>query len=442
MCRKRETSGKSAFDRCEMTEYQQQLMEYLPSAMRNLIKGGPRRELLKKVDATLLVFDQHLVHVESGQKAQVQEASGDLDPNRLANACKSLLTGQHKEPSVLLLLPPKEFVATRQAMPGIGKDNLVSALKLKSESLLPTVIDSVALAVNPDSAEEGGEHIALWITDERLMQLFNAFQQQDIFLVAIKPRVLNIEANATNCFVDEDQSCVTAVNIVGGVIANWWHVNKLDFENETYKLQWQQQVTENNTLQKSEYTSIEAYLSRSNNLCNQVYTFFPSGALSERHRVERGRNFLVATAVMAILLSLSATPFIGQSIEYRNLVGSLEAQRGLSTEARQDQSIVINFENEWGPINDFPVQQIREAMFTLQSVLSPERLSSLEISEGLVRIQGISQDPQALLERLEQNPMFTEVAFSRATNNNRYYIDLRLSAVNFEAYMVRYFPDE
>ena len=114
---------------------------------------------------------------------------------------------------------------------------------------------------------------------------------------------------------------------------------------------------------------------------------------------------------MAILLSLSATPFIGQSIEYRNLVGSLEAQRGLSPEARQDQSIVINFENEWGPINDFPVQQIREAMFTLQSVLSPERLSSLEISEGLVRIQGISQDPQALLERLEQNPMFTEVAF-------------------------------
>jgi hypothetical protein len=66
----------------------------------------------------------------------------------------------------------------------------------------------------------------------------------------------------------------------------------------------------------------------------------------------------------------------------------------------------------------------------------------LEISEGLFRIQGISQDPQALLERLEQNPMFAEVTFARATNNNRYYIDLILSTVNFEAYMVRYFPDE
>ena len=73
--------------------------------MRNLLKGDPRRELLKKVDATLLVFDQHVVHLESGQKAQVQEGSGDLPPNRLANACKSLLTEQQKEPSVLLLLP-------------------------------------------------------------------------------------------------------------------------------------------------------------------------------------------------------------------------------------------------------------------------------------------------------------------------------------------------
>ena len=151
---------------------------------------------------------------------------------------------------------------------------------------------------------------------------------------------------------------------------------------------------------------------------------------------------LIGAAGIVILLLLSVIPFIGQSIELNRLVASLEAQRVLSSGARLDQSVVINFENEWGPINDFPVQQIRESMFNLQSVLSPNRLSSLEISEGLFRIQGISQDPQALLERLEQNPMFAEVAFSRATNNNRYYIDLRLSTVNFEAYMVRYFPNE
>ena len=405
------------------------------------MKGSPKGELLKKVDATLLVFDQYVVHVESGLSNQFQETAGDLDPNRLAIACKHLLAEQQKEPSVLLLFPPDEFVATRQVMPGIGKDNLVSAMELQSENLLPTFTDSVALAVNPESADGGVEHIALWITNERLTQLFDAFQQQDIFLVAIKPRLLNIEDTSTDCFVDEDQNCVTAVNVIDGVISNWWHVNKLDFENESYVQQWQQ-VVENNALRTSEYTSSKAYLSGSNNHCNQVYTFFPSGALSARRRVERGRKLFIGASVVASLLLLSVIPFVGQSIERTSLVASLEAQRDLSSGARQDQLVVINFENEWGPINDFPVQQIRESMFTLQSVLSPDRLSSLEISEGLFRIQGISQDPQALLEQLEQNRMFAEVAFSRATNNNRYYIDLRLSTVNFEAYMVRYFPGE
>jgi uncharacterized protein involved in outer membrane biogenesis len=114
----------------------------------------------------------------------------------------------------------------------------------------------------------------------------------------------------------------------------------------------------------------------------------------------------------------------------------------MAFEARQDQQVVVNFENEWGVISDFPDQQIRRAMYALQNVLSPDRLSSMEITEGLIKIQGTSSEPQALLQRLEQDPIFTEVIFSRATNNSRYYIDLRLSEVNFEAYMVRYFPDE
>jgi hypothetical protein len=37
--------------------------------------------------------------------------------------------------------------------------------------------------------------------------------------------------------------------------------------------------------------------------------------------------------------------------------------------------------------------------------------------------------------------MFTEVDFARATNNNRYFIDLRLSTVNFSAYREWHFPE-
>ena len=146
--------------------------------------------------------------------------------------------------------------------------------------------------------------------------------------------------------------------------------------------------------------------------------------------------------MLAVLLFVSVIPFLQQSLEFRSAAATLESNRLMSTDARQDQQMVVNFENEWGALSDFPDQRIREAMFTLQNVLSPERLTSLEISEGLVKIQGTSSDPQAILQRLEQDPLFTEVIFSRATNNTRYYIDLRLSPVNFEAYMVRHFPDD
>jgi len=66
--------------------------------------------------------------------------------------------------------------------------------------------------------------------------------------------------------------------------------------------------------------------------------------------------------------------------------------------------------------------------------------ASFETYAG-IRIQGASEDPQTILQSLERDPMFTEVAPSRATNNDQYYIDLRLADVNFEAYMARYFPD-
>ncbi|MEC7998269.1 MAG: hypothetical protein VX166_10815, partial [Pseudomonadota bacterium] len=142
------------------------------------------------------------------------------------------------------------------------------------------------------------------------------------------------------------------------------------------------------------------------------------------------------------LLGLAASPFLAQSFELQKTKALLEFNRELSVEARQDQAVVVQFENRWGAINEFPQQDVATAMFRLQEVLAGEQLSSLELSEGLIRIQGTSSDPQAILQQLEQDPLFTEVVFSRATSNTRYYIDLRLAMVNFEAYRVRHFPDE
>jgi hypothetical protein len=103
---------------------------------------------------------------------------------------------------------------------------------------------------------------------------------------------------------------------------------------------------------------------------------------------------------------------------------------------------VRQFDISWGVLNEFPRQNLPDVLLQLQTVLSPNVLTSLEIDEGSVEIEGERDDPQSLLQLLERNSMFTGVDFARATNNNRYYIELRLSTVDYDAYRQWYFPDE
>jgi hypothetical protein len=220
------------------------------------------------------------------------------------------------------------------------------------------------------------------------------------------------------------------------------HVRKQDLQQQVFQQQWQEKLAQDSSENIIELNDAADYCSQIDAQSNQEYCFFPYGALNATRRTVQGKQYIAAAAAVVAALFIAAVPFILQSLEFRSLAGMLEVQREMASDARQDQAAVVSFESEWGLISDFPEQRLREAMFTLQNILRPDTLTSMEVSEGLIKIQGSSNEPQAILQRLEQDPMFTEVLFSRATNNQRYYIDLRISTVNFEGYMVRYFPNE
>ena len=99
----------------------------LPPALRRLLFADPGRELLRQVDATLLVFGGQVLHVESGSVAEIQAAAGEVDAGSIA-ACVRKLIGVGDDRSILLLLPPGEFAATETEMPGVSGENLRSAL--------------------------------------------------------------------------------------------------------------------------------------------------------------------------------------------------------------------------------------------------------------------------------------------------------------------------
>lgn len=422
-----------------MPQLTQRLLAGLPTPLRQLIASDSREELLKDVDSRLLLFETSLISLDSDQSVELEDANSAT----IAAAARNLLGREADERRIQLLLPPAEFIATRVTMAGVSRDNLESALALQADTLLPAYEEPLAMGVNPASAELAEEHVVVWLPQARLEDLFAAFSQEGLFLAAVKPRLFGFAARDIETrYIDEDSHGRTAVTVHHGVVMQWLQISAVDLDQPAFIEQWEQELKSYPTGQTVRATSGQEYRELTAENSIEAYNFYPAGALQDRHRAERGRRLLAAGVALIFLGFLAAIPFLLQSWEFRQAASTLAANSEFSAEARVDRAVVVAFEDEWGPVNDFPDQNIPEAMFTLQQALSPDQLSSMEISEGLISIEGSSSDPQAILQRLEQDPLFTDVVFARATNNNRYYIDLRLSPVNFESYMLRYFPDD
>jgi len=431
------------------------LRHSLPPRLRQVLVADARQELLHSLNSALLLFDGQLIRlgggadaVSDGVRDKAQQTGhgvtvASLNAVDLASAARQLLPDAGSDTHLSLLLPPAEFVATTQAMPGVSGDNLASALALQAESLLPACEEPLALAVNPASADMGDEQCALWMRQSRLDSLFAAFKEQGLFLSALCPRPLAIATGeAETRILDECAAGITAVALQHGVVTQWLQIDAVDLEQDAFAEQWQQELKSHPTTQRVELATAADYQDAAKPGINEPYHFFPAGALQARRKAQQGQRVLAAAAAAVVVVLLSAIPFAVQSLNLRSAQSELAATRELAADARADQQAVVAFENQWGAIDDFPDQDIRQAMFTLQDALAPDQLTALEINEGLISIEGTSNEPQAILQRLEQDPLFTEVVFARATNNTRYYIDLRLSPVNFEGYMRRYFPDD
>ncbi len=421
------------------SQFKARILPALPSAIRGRFGDGSRRHLIAKVNQRLLLFNNTLISLETGQGINLDTDGQQLPMSELARAAKTLIISGDAPPAVMLYLPPAEFVATSVNMPGLDRELLLSALQLQVDNLFPSYNEKLVVTLGAETRDPLDTSIALWFPEHIMSTLFEEFASQQLFLVAIAPRA--VIDSTTAAIVDIDHRGGTLVQFEHNAVTNWLHINQLDMQEESLSQQWTAALV---NLPSGAHTldSPESYTKCKDASLSQDYAFIPSGALSARKREEKGRNLKFAAAAVVVLMVFAYIPFLLQAIQFRSLANTLADYRAQSVDARADQAVVVNFENEWGVITDFPNQDLQDAMFTLQAILQPDQLASFELTEGLIKIQGTSAEPQAILQRIEQDPMFTEVVFSRATNNSRYYIDLRLSTVNFEGYMVRYFPDE
>lgn len=476
----------------DLSDIGDQVRHLLSTAGRSLNTADPASAVLSRINVVLMVFDNRLYHPDTGRWHNIDDdVEGAHSPDesadspvkvahspvnsvgsasRIARAAATLLAGADKGDGthntsrnsavhVLLLLPPADFLATQVNLPGVAPAAVRPALQLQADSLIPGFDDPLSLAVHAAgqsrsaSAEGSAEsHMAFWLPTATLNALHQAFADQSLFLAAVMPRpaVLLGQHHGAAVFDDQDSQHHGVLLHSDGVIRQGLQTSLADLEAPDFNEQWQAEVA---ALTGSAPTarklhSADGYL---NSIQQQVrdgsprpeysYAMVPAAALAARHQFDKGKRLWQAAAVIAAVMVVGVIPFLIQSIQLRSLGNTLAEQQELAAPARADQLAVRDFESRWGVLTEFPRQDVPAMLLALQAEVSPNVLTSLELDEGYISIEGESNDPQGLLQQLEMNPMFTEVDFARATSNNRFYIDLRLTTVNFPAYQEWYFPE-
>ena len=384
-----------------------------------------------------------------GERAQTVLPRSDDDPRgdsaaALAEAARALGVTR-----TALFLPAEEFIATVIPLLGLNGAGALQALRLQASSLIPSLDEPLALVQTPNRLLGTDDYFCLWMAQARLTELSEAFEAEGIELAAILPRALLAPAagsDETCRLLDQDPHQVTQVVMREGAPVKWDTLQLGDLDEPELLEQWQAELKSTelahqgpliSTTDPAWLSTPEAGAALKAALALGI-SFVPPGEVKRRQALKNKTTAIAIAAGFALLAVLTLIPFALQSVQFRLAASELADLRALNSTARQDQAFVADFDSRWGAINDYPRQEIITALFTLQRVISPDTLTGLEIDEGVVNIEGTSNNPQAILQRLEQDPLFTEVAFSRATSNSRYSISLRLGNVSFEGYRARY----
>lgn len=456
-----------------LSDISEQVRHWLSSAGRSLNTTDPGAALLRRVNVVLMQFDNRLYHLDQGDWVELAANTEQVyGAAIIADAASRLLAGNRQAErahdtstdagaaknlaaNVLLLLPPSGFLATPVDLPGVSASAIRPALQLQADSLLPGYDDPLSLAINAAEKTDtttAEPLTAFWLPTATLDALHSAFADQSLFLVAVMPRPAWLAAQKDAVVIDDqDGHHQVLLSCRDGVVRQCLQTSLDDLDVPAFEQQWQAETAALTASAATLMTlhSADDYLRAARqhsggarHLTGSDYTIVPADALAARHQFDKGKRLWLAAAVLAVITTLGALPFLVQSLQLRSLANTLAEQQQLAAPARENQLAVRDFEARWGVLTEFPRQNVPAMLLALQEEVSPNVLTSLELDEGYISIEGESDDPQGLLQQLEMNPMFTEVDFARATSNNRYYIDLRLTTVNFPAYQEWYFPEE
>jgi len=416
----------------------------LKLSLQSLYATSAHKDLLVAIDTSLVLVDQTLINTATGEYRHLPTAVDSGPAETLASCASRLLEGRPGA-SILLLLPPANFVATRFTLGIRGENLLRSALQLQVHTLIPACEEPLLLGLNGNS----GEGVALWYPAHQAEALFLAFRSEGLLLTALMPRVLALaqlqEDEAALILSDEDASHLARLEYRDGVIGSYLSLKHSDLEQSDFAAQWQQESARLAPAGTLRADGLAFWTGLRQTFAGSLsYSFFPAGAEKIGRELQLGKQRRVAALAAAAVVLVLTLPFLNNWFQIQRLEAQVERLREQSTLARQSQAAVFQMEDQWGPIADYPRQDVGGILLTLNELIASS-LTTFNLAKGVVDITGFAQDPALLLEQLAQREEFFNVGQSRSSSagnsSNRgdgFGIRLHVSGVDFPAYESKY----
>ena len=428
---------KAALDKLSLQE--------LGAAVRSLYESSTHREILERVDTSFVLVDGVLINTLSGEYREVALDGGHAIPSLVAEAARELLPIRETAPSILLLLPPADFAATRFHLALSGDKLLRSALKLQAHAMIPAYEEDLLLGLYSGGSNEG---VALWYPAHQANALFAAFEEQGLFLAALMPRTLALlqmrDGASDEVLLDEDQRHTTLIDSKQGSVRALLTLRHADLQQEAFAAQWDSELAKSGPVTLSA-RGPEAWRELRRLVRAQTpYCFFAAGSEKAGRDLiahNQRRVMKIAAGVVVVALFL---PFVSNWVQTRILESRMENLEEESAEARQSQAAVFRMEDEWAVVAEYPRQDVGGVLLTLNEVIDSS-LTSFEIEKGVVDIVGFTQDPALLIEQLAEREDFYNVSQSssssgdqRSSRGQRFGIRFNISGIDFPGYEARY----
>lgn len=428
---------KAAFDKFSLQE--------LGTTLRSLYDASAHREILERVEASLVVVDGLLVNTLSGEYRQAAEAGQRPTATELAAAARELLPNRGQDSSsLLLLLPPADFAATTFNLSLSGDKLLRSALKLQAHTLVPAYDEALLLGLYSGGSNEG---VALWYPEREANALFEAFAEQELFLAAIMPRTLALlHSNDGDAVVlDEDARHLTLLDSRQGSVRKLLSLRQVDLQQDSFADQWQGEL--------AQYSGISLHARGADTWrelrrvvrAQMPYSFFPAGSEEAGREYNARRQRRALNIAAGVLVAALFLPFLNNWLQIQLLENRVASLQQESSAARAAQAAVYQMEDEWGAVSEYPRQNVGQVMLALNELIDSS-LTSFEIERGAVTIVGFAQDPAELIEQLAEREDFYNVSqrsSSSAGNDasgrgQRFTIGFNVSGVDFPGYEARF----